>query len=163
MSERFRPYPPDPRYQAGEFGTILGAFGRPLAQLPMGRRGDMAVSVGKGNRTKVSRMVCWAWHGAPFEGAEADHIDEDPTNNSERNLQWLTRQANMAKSQGKIGAAIRASLPVVRLRDPQGNLTLVYHQARFCAANGLCRHALSALKAGRYQHHRGWTYVDTCI
>jgi hypothetical protein len=42
------------------------------------------------NRTyRVSRLICEAFHGpAPFNSAEAMHLDENSTNNRADNLQW---------------------------------------------------------------------------
>lgn len=44
----------------------------------------------------VARLVCEAFHGpAPYEGAVAMHLDEDPSHNQPSNLQWGTQQENM--------------------------------------------------------------------
>lgn len=54
----------------------------------------LAFRVGKTVKKYVHRLVAEAWHGNPFEGAEADHIDRDRSNNTPENLRWVTRQEN---------------------------------------------------------------------
>ena len=44
----------------------------------------------------VHRLVCAAFHGEPFEGAHADHINGNRQDNSSDNLRWLSPQENRA-------------------------------------------------------------------
>ncbi|MCQ2009271.1 NUMOD4 domain-containing protein [Sporolactobacillus sp. STSJ-5] len=49
---------------------------------------------GHGKNVKVHRIVCRAFHGEPFVGAVANHIDGNKGNNSANNLEWCSNQEN---------------------------------------------------------------------
>ncbi len=48
-----------------------------------------------GKTYKVARLVCEAFHGAPFAGAVCMHLDENARNNKPANLQWGTQKENL--------------------------------------------------------------------
>ena len=50
----------------------------------------------------IHRLMAEAFHGPPPSGRnDCHHIDEDKTNNSPENLQWVSRTTNMAISYQK--------------------------------------------------------------
>jgi hypothetical protein len=49
---------------------------------------------GKKRRFLAQRLVCEAWHGPPFAGAEAAHWDGSRLNNHFSNLRWATHAEN---------------------------------------------------------------------
>lgn len=50
-------------------------------------------------RISVHIIVCSAFNGVkPFNNAEVNHIDEDPTNNDSENLEWVTSSQNKLHS-----------------------------------------------------------------
>ncbi len=53
--------------------------------------------VGRLKRTfKIAQLVCEAFHGPkPFTRAVTIHLDEDPSNNTSRNLKWGTQKENL--------------------------------------------------------------------
>lgn len=54
------------------------------------------IVVYKGKTYKVHRLICEAFNGpAPFEGAVAMHLDENPANNRAGNLKWGTQKENL--------------------------------------------------------------------
>ena len=51
---------------------------------------------GKTKQFKVHRLVAFAFLGYDFfDGAEVNHIDENPSNNRLENLEWVTRKENV--------------------------------------------------------------------
>lgn len=48
-----------------------------------------------GKTYKVARLICEAFHGAPFEDAVCMHLDENSRNNHPSNLQWGTQKENL--------------------------------------------------------------------
>lgn len=44
---------------------------------------------------KVHQLVCEAFHGAPKDGQEVLHVDENGLNNAASNLRWGTRKENL--------------------------------------------------------------------
>lgn len=67
----------------------------------LSNRGRLEVGLHKDKRQymfKVHRLVAFAFPeicGEYFEGAEVNHLDEDPTNNAATNLRWVTKQENI--------------------------------------------------------------------
>jgi len=50
------------------------------------------------NTVKVHRIVAMTFHGLPFEGFEVNHKNAIKDDNSADNLEWVTRQENLAHS-----------------------------------------------------------------
>ena len=47
-----------------------------------------------GKTLQAHRLICAAFHGKPFEGAECCHANDCRTDNRAENLSWGTRQSN---------------------------------------------------------------------
>ena len=101
------------RYEVSEYGDVRrlaparGTYvGKVIKPYPI-ENGYLKVVLyggGKPNGSAflVSRLVAIAFLGPPPSDKryEADHIDNDPTNNHYTNMQWLTASENR-KKQGK--------------------------------------------------------------
>lgn len=96
-------------YSVNEIGEVFARDGVSKISQNKNSRGYMKVSLyvtGVGKRTfGVHRLVALAF--VPIDdptGLDADHIDGDKLNNHYKNLQWLTRAENIAKSfkQGRV-------------------------------------------------------------
>lgn len=88
-----------PAYEVSSMGRVRsGHSGRWVEKSQsVDRDGYRLVSLwadGSGSMLRVSRLVCEAFHGAPFEGAQAAHKDGDPSNNEAENLRWATPAEN---------------------------------------------------------------------
>lgn len=57
--------------------------------------GDRFIFLYSGHSYKVARLVCEAWHGAPFDRAVCMHLDENSRNNRPENLKWGTQKENL--------------------------------------------------------------------
>lgn len=65
----------------------------------MNKRGNhnrLYVSLGRGNKKYVHRLVAEAFVPNPYNLEEVDHIDTNGLNNNADNLRWVTRSENMA-------------------------------------------------------------------
>jgi hypothetical protein len=49
---------------------------------------------GKKKHLRVSRLVCFAFHGEPAQGHEVGHLDGDLGNNKASNLAWVSKAEN---------------------------------------------------------------------
>ena len=108
MSEEWRIVPSAPHYLASSEGRIMIApF---LASLPNGgvrqyggsphfgiwdKETARFVTSHRNKNYKVHRLICEAFHGAPFERAVCLHIDENSANNRPENLKWATQKENL--------------------------------------------------------------------
>ena len=127
-----RPIPLDglEGYSVDEIGMVYARDGVSKISKNINSRGYYKVSLyvtGVGKRTfSVHRLVALAF--VPVKdptGLDVDHIDNDKLNNNYKNLQWLTRSENIAKSfiQGRANP---------RKGNLSGKLTGLYltHKAR---------------------------------
>lgn len=89
----------DGRYEVSSLGRIR-CVGRPPRVGSINRRGyrhfQMRVGGRKAVNLSVHRLICEAFHGAPFEGAVVRHLDGDTLNNLPENLAWGTVAENIA-------------------------------------------------------------------
>lgn len=91
------PMAPYRNYEVSNLGNVRRG-GHKLAPV-LGADGYHSVRLyysGLGKRFRINRLVCEAFHGTPFDGAHAAHIDGDRHNNSADNLRWATAKANAA-------------------------------------------------------------------
>jgi hypothetical protein len=81
------------------WGTMPHGGGRPYGGQPhfgvWNKHDGRFITVYKGKTYKIARLVCEAFHGAPFKGAVCMHIDENAANNKPVNLAWGTQKENL--------------------------------------------------------------------
>ncbi len=77
---------------------------------------------GKKKVTYTHRLVLAAFKGWPPEGYECNHIDGNPANNNVDNLEWITKEENLAiikRYKGKRGSNKKVSNSKWRNIKPQ--------------------------------------------
>lgn len=89
-------------------GNIVDYFrkGRIIKQQPINNgEGYMVVSLTDADHKRktclVHRLVATAFVPGYFDGADVNHKDENPTNNTPDNLEWCDRQYNINYGTGK--------------------------------------------------------------
>lgn len=90
--------------QCGKIRKVKGPRGwrRLISQHPGNAEGHMKIQLqsryGRRDHVWVHRIVCIAFHGKPptYDDKEAmvRHLDDDPSNNSARNLKWGSQSDN---------------------------------------------------------------------
>jgi hypothetical protein len=94
-----------------EFVTSIGQVRKPFKpKQQVNDQGYFWVATRYGNK-RVSRLVCEAFHGAPPSDIhQAAHLDCDPSNNYEWNLEWQTpaENSNSPITRARAEAAIKA-------------------------------------------------------
>lgn len=96
-AEGWREIAGHPDYRVSDRGRVMSAIGggqRILAAV-MDNYGYATVKL-RGERRKIHRLVCEAFHGPPPPDADAAHLDGNRTNNVPANLAWVSRKENMA-------------------------------------------------------------------
>lgn len=75
----------------------------------------------KGKKYKVHRLICEAFHPNPSGKPHVDHIDRNPMNNDESNLEWATTYENRANqdrndlARTKVGLTNEASSHALKI------------------------------------------------
>ncbi len=103
MNEEWRPYPGNRRYSVSTLGRVRGIYGRILK--PGRYYQYAAVSLRSHNGAKsflVHRMVLETFVG-PSGGLEGNHLNGHKTDNSLKNLEWVTRSENILHSYRVLG------------------------------------------------------------
>lgn len=95
-------------------------------------------------------VVCRAFHGkAPRKDCHVDHIDEEKSNNTAANLQWLTPKRNLGKSAAKRNWSRRILLRGLAEKMDSGKFTRQMLEARgYTAADIQAAHKITDVSLG---------------
>lgn len=98
--EHWRDIPEYPHYQASRNGDVRSlphstTKGRVLKPI-LNNSGYLRVAIGRNGYQFVHRLVALAFIGERPEGMDINHINGDKTDNSPQNLEYVSRQENMA-------------------------------------------------------------------
>lgn len=96
-------------YEVSDAGRVRNASRRLLKPWAH-RSGHLYVSLGRGNRWQMHRLVLSAFGVVGKPGQEVRHLDGDPTNNHLGNLAWGTRAENIADLKRHSGMYARQSV-----------------------------------------------------
>lgn len=87
-----------PGYFVTNYGRIWSNFSRKWLKPTENKRGNhnrLYVSLGRGNKRYVHRLVAETFIPNPENLNEVDHIDTNGLNNRVENLRWVTHNENM--------------------------------------------------------------------
>ncbi len=101
-TEEWRPVPGFPNYIVSNMGIVKKGTFKTVAQVD-GRRGYKRVHLrqAKGSKQRlifVHRVVASAFIGTCPTGYQVNHIDNNPSNNTAENLEYVTAQENQTHS-----------------------------------------------------------------
>lgn len=113
---------------------------------PAGYLGVALQKEGNKKYCVVARLVALAFIPNPDNLPEVDHINEEKTDNRAANLQWITQQENVERSQAK----------TYFFRSPAGELVEVFNLSKYCGNHGLSTGNMCAVHGGKRNHHKGW-------
>lgn len=144
--------------------------GKMLSPAPGGRSGGYrSVQLfdldGKGTRRYVHQLVAWAFIGAPLDGQQVNHIDEDPANNRADNLEWVTASENINHGTRCARDAASKSKPVQQI-DASGVVISSYASATEAQrSTGIWRTHISACCLGKTETAGGyhWRFCNDRI
>jgi hypothetical protein len=94
--EIWKVVPSKPGVWASSLGRVRFGEGKPTFGVWAKPNRRFTVFWKAHGRSKVARLVCEAFNGAPpFEGAVCMHLDKDSRNNRPPNLAWGTQRENL--------------------------------------------------------------------
>ncbi|HNX81694.1 MAG TPA: HNH endonuclease [Candidatus Omnitrophota bacterium] len=133
----WNPVPCYPGYYASANGEILSSKKGTPKILKQIKSNDGYLYVfmyvgGVQHKMRVHRAVLLAWKGAPADGEECRHLDDNPSNNNINNLAWGTRLENVndKKNNGRMpegeksGSHKLSESDVKEIRLLHGKITL---------------------------------------
>lgn len=87
-----------PNYYITSLGRVWSNYSKKWLTPSINQRGKHKryyVSLGRGNKRYIHRLVAEAFIPNPYNLPEVDHKDTNGLNNNVNNLQWSTHQENM--------------------------------------------------------------------
>lgn len=87
-------------YLVSSYGRVWSLKHKKYLSISLGNKGRNKVHLylnGKGRTMELARVIALTFLG-DGEGLDADHIDNDPTNDVLSNIQWLTPYENKSKA-----------------------------------------------------------------
>lgn len=129
------------------------------------RHGYPTVSLGRGNRRLISRLVAEAFIPNPNNLPIVRHLDDDPSNNHVDNLAWGTQIDNMqdcvqhGRLVGNTKPAIESTKKRVVATPLNGGESVIFSSMHDAARalNAWPQHVSSAVY-GRIKQTGGWTF-----
>lgn len=148
-------------------GRIRAYIGQELKQ-SMDKYGYMNVYLSKNGsdkRTRVHRLVAYAFIFNEHELPEVNHKDGDKSNNYWENLEWVSSSGNISHAI-EMGLSIKPSgtkayrfTGAVHAFDKDGKLIAIMHGNREMAEYGFDYRLVSAVLKGKRKTHKGCTFI----
>lgn len=146
-----------PGYWINSYGRVWSDYSKKwLVPIPNGR-GYLRVCLCRDGKTffkLIHRLVAEAFvpNDDPEHKTEADHIDEDKTNNRADNLQWLSHTDNVRKSNCK---------PVMLFDTLSGDVEQFKSQKDAAAFLGCSTQYMSRMTQKPQLEYMGWCVLAT--
>lgn len=146
-------------------GTRMEVEERILKQFP-GVGGYLYLSLSKHGKIKsftVHRLVATAFIPNPKNLSDVNHKDEDKTNNSVDNLEWMSHKDNLNYGTYKERMALAVSKPVSQIDKKTGVIIAIYPGQKFAEeATGINYSCISACCRGVSKSAGGyyWSFVN---
>jgi hypothetical protein len=165
-NEVWKPIPSLPDYIASFMGRIMRIpYSAPIqnggvrtygGEPTFGVLTDGRYSINyKGKNYRISRLVCEAFSGIPFDGAVCMHLNECSTDNRAENLAWGTQKENLA-APGFIAYCKRRGKAQPKLTNETAKI--VKYGAMSCADTAK-KFGISPATVSNIRNGRTWKHI----
>ena len=148
-------------YQVSNFGRVRSSYTNRILTEVKNTGGYLLVTLCKNNikSTKlIHRLVAEVFIPNPENKPQVNHIDENKTNNSVDNLEWMTAKENLNHGTHNERMSKKKSIPIIATNLTTGE-SQEFYGVRECARQlGLNPSHITAVLKGRRNHTGGYIF-----